>query len=251
MQQGQDAAQRVDRVNHRAAETARVQVDGGAVQGYLGIAQAAQPIGDRRPVDAQHVGVRDHADIGRKLVAVGIEKSIQVRAAALLLALEEEGDTHRQAAVHRLPGAQGLDDAHELALIVDCAAGDDTRAVRTLDQHRVERRPAPRLDRVRGLDIVVAVVEQMRRTGRGQPVVCHDHGHAAGRPQAGVHAEAGQLIGEPARAGQRVAGMRGVDPDAGETQQLLQSHDAVREAGVDPAEDATRVCSASSAALPP
>ena len=42
MQQGQDAAQRVDRVNHRAAVTARMQVDGGAVQGYLGVAQAAQ-----------------------------------------------------------------------------------------------------------------------------------------------------------------------------------------------------------------
>ena len=210
-----------------------MQIDGGAVQGQLGVAHAAQPVGDRRPVDAQHVGIRDHADVGRELVAMRGEERLQMRAAAFLLALEEQGDAHRQAAMHRLPGAQRLDDAHQLALVVDGAARDHTRSVRPVDQHGVERVTAPQLDRVGGLDVVMAVVEQMRGIGRGRMIVRQDDGHAIGRPDTGDHADAAKLIRQPLRAGHGIAGMKRVHPYAGEAQQLVQARDAVREGGVD------------------
>ena len=227
-----------------------MQVDGGAVQGHLGVAQATQQVGDRRPVDAQHVGVRDHADVGRELVAVGGEERVQMWAAALLLAFEEQRGPHRQAAMDRLPGAQRLDDAHQLALVVDGTTRHDPSAMRPVDERRLERRAAPQRDRVRGLHVVVAVVEQMRRAFGCGPVVRHDHRHPAGRPHAGVHADAGQLLRQPLRAGQRVAGTARVDPDAGEAQQLLQARDAVREGGVDVLVDARLILAAHGRQLP-
>ena len=67
-------------------------------------------------------------------VAMRGEDRLEVGAADLFLALDQHRDPHRQAPVVGVPGAQRFQPQHGLALVVDGAAGDDARAVRTVDQ---------------------------------------------------------------------------------------------------------------------
>ena len=66
----------------------------------------------------------------------------------------------------RLPGPAGLDEGHQLSLVVGGAAGDDPlRAVDRFDA-RLERRRLPLGQRVDRLDVVVTVEEDMRSARR-------------------------------------------------------------------------------------
>ena len=68
------------------------------------------------------------AEVGAELVGVRLQERRQARAAGFLLALEQHGDRDRQPARHRLPGAAGLDEGHQLALVVGGAAAADRLA---------------------------------------------------------------------------------------------------------------------------
>ena len=81
----------------------------------------------------------------------------------------------RAGAGELLPGARGLEEGHELALVVRAPratiAGRSTRR-----RWRVERRPFPQLERVDRLHVVVAVEEDVRaRPLRAALGVAHHH----------------------------------------------------------------------------
>ena len=136
-----------------------------------------------------HVGVADQADVGAQLGGVGLEEGRQVDAARFLLALEQDGDRDRQRAGHRLPGPAGLDEGHDLALVVRGAAarGSTLRAVRPGLDERLERVVVPQLERVDRLDVVVAVEQRRRARGR----------RGRGRPPSGGRASARTLASKP------------------------------------------------------
>ena len=97
----------------------------------------------------EQAGVADQRDVGVQLVGVVLHERHQRGRAGFLLALEEEGDLAGQGAVHRLPGAAGLDEGHQLALVVAGAAAADHLALgrcpRTPDRTgRGPRAPADR-----------------------------------------------------------------------------------------------------------
>ena len=119
-------------------------------------------------VSASHMLVSQiSAMSARELVQVGVEERRQVDAARFLLALEQHRDRERQLAGHRLPGAAGLDEGHQLALVVGGAAADQhLRAVRAGDDLRVERIVLPELERVDRLHVVVAVEQHRRAVAR-------------------------------------------------------------------------------------
>jgi hypothetical protein len=75
------------------------------------------------------------------------------------------------------PGAAGLHEGHELALVVGGAAAADHAALRGVLQLRLEGRGVPEVERVHGLHVVVAVEEDV---ALALAAVAHDHGAAGG-----------------------------------------------------------------------
>ena len=137
-----------------------------SAQRYLRVGEAAQPGRDRRPINAQHARVTDHRDVAAELDHAAIEIGLQVRAPDLLLALDNDRHRHWRPARRRVPGAESREPGHHLPLVVHRAARHHAPAVRPVDEGRLERRPRPGSERLRRLDIVMAV-KQHARSGAG------------------------------------------------------------------------------------
>ena len=161
-------------------------------------------------------------------------------AARLLLALEQHGDRQRQRARHLLPGAAGLDEGHQLALVVGGAATDhDLRAVVPGQDLRVERVVVPELERVDRLHVVVAVEEQRRP--RAVALVADHHRMAGGVAHAGVEADLAQVGGVPLGAGAGLGGIGRVGRDRLQPQRDEQALERGVEVGVDGVENLVEV----------
>ena len=98
VQRGDQPGHRVQRIGHAAAMPARVQVLGRRRQRQLEAAQPAAGHGERRLVDAPHRAVGRDDDVGGEQVRVLAHERVEMPAADLLLALEQELDVDRQAA---------------------------------------------------------------------------------------------------------------------------------------------------------
>ena len=124
------------------------------------------------------------------------------------------------------PGAAGLDEGHQLALVVGGAAGaDHAAAVGERVDLRIEGLRVPQVQRVDRLHVVVAVEKEAGpvRPLLGQRVAMgHDHGVAGGGTHLRVEAERGQLPRQPLRRGGAVGLVGGIGRDGGEAQQVEQ-----------------------------
>ena len=174
-----------------------MQVVARAREGQLDVEHAAQHVGDRGLVDVQHAGVGDHADVGRELVPVGLEERLEVAAAGFLLALQHDGDRDREGAVASFQARNA-----SMKVITWPLSSTAPRATTRwprgpVDDRGLEGRALPEVQRVGRLDVVVAVVEEVRATAPAAVVVGERPGLAAGLDQAGLEAEARELVGEP------------------------------------------------------
>ena len=188
VQAGDHRAERVDRVRHRAAVVAGVEVLVRAGDGHFQIGEAAHAAVDGRDLLGDHRGVGHEDDIGLQEFLVLLRPGGQRRTAHFLFALEDE--------LHVMPQEtlleqelEGLQVHEQLALVVVRAAGVDgfLPGGRVLGEDRLERIGAPLLQRLRRLHVVVAVHEhRLRGAGHGLDAV--DDGVALGL----VH---GSLVG--------------------------------------------------------
>jgi hypothetical protein len=161
---------------------------------------------------------------------VRLQQRLEVGAADLLLALDDELQVDRQRALALQQAPHRLDLVEHLALVVDGAPG----ARLALDDDRLERRRVPQLERVDRLHVVVAVDEDRRRAGAGvQPVAVH--GGGPGRLQdldvlepGGGH-QPGAELGRAADVA-RVVGMSG---DRGDAQPVEEDLDDAVALGLD------------------
>ncbi len=124
----------------------------------------------------------------------------------------------------RDPGAQRLQPQHHLPLVVHRAAGDDARAERMVHEARLEGRAGPEVQRLRGLHVVVAVVEQVRGAparplGRSWMVREHDR---VARRLAGfsLEAHARELAAQPFGGPAAIPGVRGLRAHARDAEPL-------------------------------
>ena len=108
VQAGQDRGQRVHRVGDGAAVAARVQVLGGAGDDDVQADQALGGDRQRRLGRPPHRAVGGDDQVGGELVGVRAHVGRQVRAADLLLALEQELDVQRQRAVAAASSARAI-----------------------------------------------------------------------------------------------------------------------------------------------
>ena len=172
-----------------------MQIGPAAAQIDLGVDQAAQAVADRRHAAGEHRGVRDDHDVGAELGLVRADEVVEVDAADLLFAFEDDLHVHRQAAVLLEMRLDRLEVHEHLALVVGRAARVDLAVA----DRRLERRRLPQLERIDRLHVVVAVEEDRRRAWRAQPVAVDDR-IARRVDQADVlQSDPPHLVGAPRR----------------------------------------------------
>ncbi len=186
----------VGRVLDDAAVRPRVEVDRPPDDVDLGVRQIPRRptvIAGRLP--SKKPGVADHADVGREALAVRLQPGVEVDRARLLLALEDELEVDRQAAAAS-PGAPRPPQTCDRGRWPLSSAAPRAEDPAVADD-RLERRRLPQVERVDGLDVVVAVDEDGRGAGGVEPVGVDDR-VAAGLGDLDVlEAGGAQLAGEP------------------------------------------------------
>jgi len=114
---------------------------------------------------------------------------------ALLLAFDHHRDIERKLTGDRLERAAGFNECHRLALVVAGAARDDdfASAVDCRDA-RFEWRRLPKVERVDGLHVIMAVEQDTRSLAIGAVLAFADHHRMPGsRPQASIETEAAKI----------------------------------------------------------
>ena len=205
LEAGQDLGEGVEGVCNQAAESARMEVDGGAGDLDLGVEVAAEA--------SQHLeqsAVVDEDVIAPQLLGAALEQVRQHLSPALLLALDQEAEVKRRPA-----GGEGvlggLQRRQVHALVIAGATGED----RAVPDRRLEGRRDPLLKRVGGLDVVVAVDRQERLAGSAQPVRPHRRVAPAVFVQGGVHAHRAELLEQPLGVAAAIGGVAAERADAG------------------------------------
>jgi hypothetical protein len=153
-----------------------------------------------------------------------------VRGADFLLAFDDELDVDGQSAVALEETAHSFDLIEHLALVVD----GPSRPALAVDDGGLERWRRPLVERVDGLDVMVAVDEGGRGAGAGVQVVAVDGRGTGGLEELDV-LEAGvahQLGGELCRL-PHVGGVVGLGRDRRDAQPFEQGLDDALGFGVD------------------
>lgn len=133
---------------------------------------------------------------------MGVEERFEVGAADFFFAFEEEGEVEGEVAVFGEGGGDAGDVGEELAFIVGAAAGVDSAVF----DARFEGRGDPLVERVDGLDVVVAVDEE--RGAAGLVLIFGDEDRvASGGVEDRGETHADELGLEPFGAVHEVAGV--------------------------------------------
>ena len=157
-----------------------MQVAVGAGEDHLVGDDAAQRRGDRWRRCVPHAGIANERDVGPQHLGVLRKESGQRRRAGLLLAFEQDRNRARRAA-ELLECPARFQERHQLAFVVRSAARHDPLAARPRFELRLERRRSPEIERVCGLDVVMAVEQHVRRIPAGRLDVADDHRASGGR----------------------------------------------------------------------
>ena len=173
---------------------------------------------------------------------MGVEEGGEARRAGFLLALEQDRHGHRQRAMGRDDGAAGLDEGHQLSLVVGRPARHQDLAVRPVLELGLERSALPEVERVGGLHVVMAVEQDARAAiprvfRRLRSAMGHDHGLSRRVAARGVEAKPAQVIDQPVGGAHAVVGIGGVGRDGRDAQQVEQPRHAGVEVFVDGGEN--------------
>lgn len=169
VQTGEDLDQGVHRIGDGTSVPSGVQVTVGP--GDLDV-QRQQPFRSHRQgrlARPPHRSVGGDDEIGREIRSVGTNVVGQVRAADLLLALEQESDVERESVLLRDELPQDLESDVNGSLVV----GDAAPAEAAISHRQLERRGDPLLQVARRLDVVVTVDQHRRRSRRAHPLPGH------------------------------------------------------------------------------
>ena len=136
LERGDDLGKGVGRILDGTAVAARVKVDGRSHDVDLGVHEAAQGNRDRGQIALEEARVTDDREVGGQPLALGVEPAIQVGAARLLLAFEDELEVDRQLAAGGKKRLRCPEVEMQLALVVRRAPADDPVSI----DDRLERR---------------------------------------------------------------------------------------------------------------
>jgi len=228
MQGAENARENLRGVRRRPAEKTRMKVAVGAAQGHLLADEAAKLGADRRPVGPGLGRVANEGNVGgAEPVAPGFEERDERRRPRFLLAFEKHRDPAGRLPVNADPGAKRFEKGHHLALVVGGAAAADHLAAGCLLDGRVERRTVPEIERVDGLDVVMAVEQKVRRA---RADLSDDHGVAVGGDHLCGCTHVAEIVREPVRGAANIPRVGGIGRDrrdAHEVEKPLQSRGLV------------------------
>ncbi len=178
-----------------------------------------------------HIGVAHQGDIGGERLLVGGDEAGRVDRAGFLLALQQEGDVDGQRAGDREISPAGLDEGHDLALVVGGAAPDEALlAVGALDQRRLEGRRGPQVQRIDRLHVVMAV--EHHPLLRAEVAARGDDGVARRLVELRLEAQRSEVVGQPLAGAPALGGVSPVGGDGGDAQQREQPFQAAVEIGI-------------------
>ena len=150
-------------------------------------------------VFASHIcGVADERQVGLERLGVVGEEGGQRRRAGLLLALEQRGDVARQPAVGR-KARQASTKVISWPLSSQAPRADDALCRWARREPRLEGRSCPELQRVDGLNVVMAVEQHVRRVARLGLGGAHHHRPPGRVLPRGFEAEVGELARRASR----------------------------------------------------
>ena len=253
-QAAENAGQHPDRILRAAAEDAGMQIAVGGLDPHLLVDQPAQRGGDRRRIGVPHAGVADQREVGLEVVLVRFEKRNEILRSDFLLALDDDGDVERQRTGHGFPGPAGLDEGHQLALVVlGAARDDDLSSVGMVGDGGLERRTMPEIERIDRLHVVMAVEQHMRPRPPLPPPLAlgDDGGMTGGRPDLGRKTERRDIPGQMIGRRLAIAGKGRIGRDRFDPQQRKQPLQAVVEIGIDAVEDRLKLRRAGHVAIFP
>ena len=214
MQSGGQAGHGRVRIHHSSAKNAGVQVNRRPFHDDFHASYAAQPVSESAESWADHarIGNRDH--IALQFFPVLLEERLQIGAADLLFAFNEENQVHRQIAVrgHRFLKAPQV--AHELAFVVR-----GTTAVNAaIAEGGLKGRGLPFIQRLGRLHIVVRIDHHGATAGL-MDVARQNHRMARRFVNPGAESDGVELGHQPVGAGADIALVGRIGGNTGEPQQ--------------------------------
>ncbi len=161
------------------------------------------------------------------------DEEVEVRAARLLLALEDDLHVDRQTAGLSKVRLDGLEVNEELALVVGGAAREQLLVA----DGRLERWRRPLVERIDRLDVVVAVDEHRRRPRGAEPLAIDDRMAWRVDESRAFEPDGAHVLCHPLGAAADVTGVFGNGADARNGQKGLQFVEVAGLAGLDEIDD--------------
>ena len=169
LEPGDDFGQGLHGIGSGAAVHAGMKVVSGAARLELGVNQAAQACGNGRQPGREHLRVADQRRVGLEPLPMFRHVLLDVLAAYLFLAFDQELDVDRQPAFGLHEALDRFEEEVGLPLVVNRAAGVDVLVA----YRRLERGRNPFVERVRRLHVVVPVDKKRRLARELQPLPIH------------------------------------------------------------------------------
>jgi hypothetical protein len=186
--------------------------------GHLQVAEPAQPIAERGQVVLVHRRVRDEDGSAPEQFGVVLEKLLQVNAADLLFALQQQLDVERGSSRRTDEVLQRFDVGEELPFVIGRSTGVDT----AVTQGRLKWGSFPQLQWIGGLHIVVPVDQHRWQLRRALPFGVDERMPGGGEELNPRGMERVEMLHQPLRARRYALAVCRVGADAGEAQQLSQ-----------------------------
>src|SRR5205814_180439 len=157
---GEQLAEGHGRVVHGTAVDAGVQIARRAVCFDFHRTDAAQRVGQRRVFQVRNAGVGNDDGVAAEFGTVVYQKRRQAFAADFLFALDNKRQVAGQLRSRLQIRLDGFEVSEVLAFVVAGAAGEEGAAF----DARLERRRFPKIERLGGLHVVMAVNQKMSTT---------------------------------------------------------------------------------------
>src|SRR5580658_222366 len=192
---GDHFGQNRDRIRDGAAENSRVQVLHGSGDFDLIIVQTPKAVRNRRNAFRQHRGIRNDERIRLEAFAVLANEIPQTHAADFLFPFDHHLDVDGQFSSGVTQRFQRLDVDVNLSFVVRRAAAIEI----SVADGGVERRSGPKIQRFRGLNVIVSVEKDRRLAWSAQRFAIDERMHPGGRDFYVFQASGAKLIRHPAR----------------------------------------------------
>ena len=163
-------------------------------------------------------GIRDDQRVGLELGLILLHVVPQAHAADFFFAFDQHLDVDGQLAGGLVQRIERADVNVHLSFVVGGAAAEEIAAA----HGRLKRRRGPQVDRLDGLDVVMAVEKDGGLAGRAQRFGVDEGMHLGGHDLDAIEPGAAQAVGNPLGGALDVRLVLALGADAGDAQQFVQ-----------------------------